>query len=204
MDIKGVLNVSRRVNTGLKKVTLEGAYEVNKLSHAWLSLDPNAENREVTLPDATSLDEGWAVVVHHNGTANTLTVKDYLGNTLKTFSGPASVNDTKAYQFVCIDNFDGATPDAGGWKVIELGDPVLQAVKYVATFEVLDWTGPSDGLMEYSIPESTHERGATPIWQVQDENRAKIYCHSEGVNEDGDLTLLVPEDDEFVGSVVIV
>ena len=202
MEVKGVLNVSRRVNQGLKKVDLNDDYLLTSLAHAWHSLDPDGADRIVSLPDATTLQEGWSVVVHHNGSDNLLTVQDQATepNELKVISAPAGYNDTKAYQFVLIDN-----ETAGGqWKVIELGDPTVKADKHEQVFAKIDWIDGLNDLFTYTIPETIHTMGLNPNWQVFDESNNIVYCHEETVNRvDGTITLTVTADDEFDGSVVI-
>ena len=199
MNVRGVLSVSRRVNTGLERIVLDGAFDVHEVDSAWLSLDPYGENRLVNLPDATELPDGWAVVIHHNGSANSLTVRDDGGSTLKVITAPAGVNDTKAYQFVLIDN----STAEGQWKVIELGDPTVDIVKYVETFVEADWSAPAGRFTDISFDAATHGRGVNPMWMVFDDTGSKIYCHDENVDVAGDITLTVTRNDEFDGSIVI-
>jgi hypothetical protein len=94
MEIKGVLNVSRRANQGLKASTLTGAFTVSALSHAWLSLDPGGANRDVVLPDATTLTNGWSVIIENTADASeSLVVKDSsTGNIIKTIVSPQPSN----------------------------------------------------------------------------------------------------------------
>ena len=199
MEVKGVINVSRRVNEGLKLATLAGPLSLTPLTHAWHSLDPDGADRLVNLPDAQTLLNGWSVVVHHNGNANTLTVRDAGGNVKKAITAPAGTNDTKAYQFVLID---GTTVN-GVWKVIELGDPVVDITKYVETFVEADWSVPSGDLETLEIEAATHGRGVNPMWQVQDDNGSKVYCHDENVDTYGNILLTVTEGDEFDGAIVV-
>lgn len=201
MNIKGALNVSRRTNTGLKKYTLSDNHTVTELSHAWLSFDPNGTNRNILLPDATALQEGWSVIIHNIGNANSLLVKDSNGTTLKTITSPATSNETKAYEFVLITN--GSV--AGVWNVIELGDPTIDVAKFYTEFEISDWSVPSNGLCTYVVLGSTHGRGLNPIWIIHEMSGAKINCHIENINTTtGDITLTVPEDDVFDGFIIII
>jgi hypothetical protein len=202
MEIKGVLNVSRRANQGLKASSLSDAYDVSALSHAWLSLDPNGANRDVVLPDATTLTNGWSVIIENTADASeSLVVKDNsTGNVIKTIVSPTPVNQTLAYQFVLKDN---STAD-GVWYAIELGDPTIDITKYYDAFEVADWSVPSGELTTLNIAGTTHGKGNNPMWSVHNDTGSKVYCHDEVVNvANGNITLTITEDDEFDGFIIV-
>lgn len=202
MEIKGVLNVSRRANTGLKASTLSGAHVVTSLSHAWISLDPGGSSRDVTLPDATTLPNGWAIVIENtaDGAENLVVKNSDAGAIIKTITSPADPNQTLAYQFVLKDN---STAD-GVWYVVELGDPTIEVSKYYDAFEVADWSVPSNELTTLTIAGATHGRGLNPLWSTHNDTGSKVYCHDEVVSIDnGNITLTVTEDDEFDGFIIV-
>lgn len=202
--IRGTLNVSRRVNAGFSKKTLSENFNLSPLAHAWYSLDPDTEDRIVVLPDAAKILEGWSVVIHHNGgdNAGKLVVvdnsQDY-STPLKIITSPATTNDTKAYQFVLINN----GTSEGQWKVIELGDPTVKAEKYQKLFLEGDWSEDTVDLLKLEIPGEEHEMGTTPSFEVLNSNDKVVRCFTNTFDEQGNIKIQITEDDEFDGSVII-
>jgi hypothetical protein len=108
----------RRVDEGLNAEILLSDKTLDKYSQKTQSLDPNGSNRNINLPDATTLDLGWEIVIHHNGTSNSLFVRDNSFNLLKEISFITAANESKIYAFQLINNSNAA----GTWIIKELGD----------------------------------------------------------------------------------
>lgn len=210
MDVKGDLSVkrtmsaSRRVNEGLSSETLAGARTVVIHDYAILNLNPNGANRDVNLPDATTLPVGWSIKVRHSGAANDLVVKDNGGGTLKTISLPLATAEEKMYEFTLLTN--GVA--AGTWHVTEMGDPgVIVASRFVNSFVVADWSAPSGGYRTLTVTAGTHGRGANPSVQVQEligSDFDKVLVDRERLNASGDLELRIVDGAEFDGRIIFV
>ena len=202
MDVKGVLNVSRRVNSGLKKLTLTANYDVIGIDYEWLSIDPGGLDRDVVLPDATTLPNGWKINIQNisDGSEDILVKDNSTGTLLRTIYNPASSNETSAYELILTDN---STAD-GVWYINELGDPTINIAKYTEDFLIADWSAVVAGLTTLTVNASTHERGANPMWNILDSNGQRVICHLETVDGSGNITLTVTEDDEFDGTIVII
>lgn len=210
MEIKGDLRVrrtlqaDRRVDSALSNETLAGNRTVSRNDYAMLNLDPNGANRNVVLPDATTLPLGWTILVRHSGSADDLVVQDNAASTLKTITAPPPSADTIMYQFVLLTN----SVAAGTWSVIELGDAGTQiASKFVDTFLVADWSAPSGGYRTLTALASTHGRGTNPLYIVQETsggNHDKVICDRERMNSSGDLELRIVDGVEFDGRIIFV
>lgn len=220
MKIRGDLVVTRQIdsvrsNEALVAETLAADRAVDAYESAWMSLDPDGADREIELPDATTLPNGWKVVVQHSGAADNLNVRDYdgtfTGTLLKAILAPEGAFDTTAYQFVLIDNGTAA----GTWYVVELGDSQnIAAVKYVTTFVIANWPAAVSGKRELTSTQvaglgaSTHGRGSNPVYIVQEDAGGGSWDHiwvdRERMNSSGDLALQVTANDSFDGRVIFV
>lgn len=66
---------------GATETTASGDITLTSASTRVQSIDPNGADRTVTLPDATTIDEGTPIfVIHHTGTANKIAVRDNSGS----------------------------------------------------------------------------------------------------------------------------
>lgn len=117
--IKGDLEVlrkifaRRRVDEGLfNHGSLTGNITVYASTHGWHSADPNGEDRDFTLPDATCLKEGWQITIHNNGSADSLVAKDFSTVLVENIEPNSSIVIT------LIDN----SISAGVWFVQDLDD----------------------------------------------------------------------------------
>jgi len=123
-QIKGDINVLRRgifglrADEGLNAEALVATKALNKYSKKTQSLNPNGADRVVNLPDATTLDLGWEIIIHHSGTANVLSIQDFANTELKEITAITPANDSRVYAFQCRDNGSAA----GSWIIKELGD----------------------------------------------------------------------------------
>ncbi|MEM4379129.1 MAG: hypothetical protein QXL01_00380 [Thermoplasmatales archaeon] len=129
MVVRGDIEVLRRgifglrADEGLNAEALSADKALNKYSKKTQSLNPNGSNRNVVLPDATTLDLGWEIIIHNSGTANVLNVQDFGNNLLKEIRANPSGNDTKVYGFQLRDN----STQNGSWILKELGDAAEDA-----------------------------------------------------------------------------
>ena len=205
MKIKGDLQVcrtvdaARRVNQGLQSTTVTAALDLAVHSAYWQRVD-GSSTQDVNLPDATTLSNGWKVVVEASGSAN-MVVKDNGGTTVQT------VGAGTAYEFTLLDN----STAAGVWHVNFLEDAgSVAATRYTETFDATtDWSGPTSGYYTYSMPASTHGRGSTPIIQVMELDSGDYYevlPDKKQVASNGDVTLSVVEDPDcrFEGMIILV
>jgi len=204
MNLKGVLNVSRRVNTGFLQKTLTEDLAIPELSYDYLSLIADTTDKTITFPDATGLQLGWSIIVHNNGASNSILVNDNNATLLRNIKAEVDRNDTKMYQFILIDN----STSAGVWKVIELGEITVKADRYVKPFIDTDWTniGTVDfPELELEVLETEHEMGENPIWQVLDNNGNRIILHNENVTTSGNITFTALRSATgFEGKIIIV
>lgn len=216
--VKGDLDISREVNSkrsneSLIAETLAADRAVDPYESAWMSLDPDGADRNIELPDATTLVNGWKVIVQHAGSADDLLVLDYdgtfTGTLLKTITAPEAPNDTTAYQFVLIDNSSAA----GVWYVVELGDSQnLVAARFIANFVVADWPAAVAGKRELTstqvagLGSATHGRGSNPMFRVQEligSDHDHVMLDRERSSSAGNILLRIINNDQFDGRVII-
>lgn len=206
MQIKGDLTVKRtliadrRVDNGLKASVITGAEVLTRHSAYWQSLSAAAP-QDCTLPDATTLPNGWAVVVYASG-AEAITVKDdTTGDTIKAV--PAG----EAYQFVLLDNSDAD----GTWHVVKLDDPgEVVASRYTTTHDATtDWGAAAGGYYTITITAATHGRGTSPnteFYETDGTDQIAVMPDRVLVAANGDVSFRVPEDPDlrYAGKVVII
>ena len=81
-DVKGDLNVcrtqtSKRTDEQLVDETLAANRMIVRHEAHWATFDGGASDREVELPDATTLPEGWQMVIQNDGTTNDINVREF-------------------------------------------------------------------------------------------------------------------------------
>ncbi len=212
-DIKGDLRVrrtavvDRRSDEGMSSETLSGARVVVRHDYKYLNLDPNGANRNVDLPDATTLPLGWEILVRHSGSANSLVVRDgaVSPGTLKTIAVPVATSESRFYSFLLVDNGTAA----GSWQIVELGDPSRSTVTFLSG----TWSAPSGGYRILSGTEASgllaanHGKGTNPIVVVQEDVGGSIHEHVTvdrlRINSSGDIELRITDGAEFGGRVII-
>lgn len=113
---RGIFGI--RVDEGLNVETLSSNLNLNKYSKKTQSLNTGGSDRDINLPDATTLDVGWEIIIHHSGPSNSLFIRDYSGSLLKEIAHISPANESKIYAFQLINN----TSAAGQWIIKELGD----------------------------------------------------------------------------------
>jgi len=212
MDVQGDLNVlrtgnfSRRANQGSTSVSgISSTQSLDEHSFWWNRMETDGNGvQDVVLPDATSLAEGWQVVVDNIGSVDSLDVKTFDSTTpvlLKT------VAIGRAYAFTLRKQ----GTEAGTWHVnyLEESDGVV-ATRFAATFNAAgSWGAPSGGYYTQTIAKATHTRGPNPIIQLfklsgSDYQKVIVDRVKSLANED--ITFRAPEvpDLRFAGKIVVV
>ena len=192
----------RRVNQGLSRETITNLRAITINDYAWISII-NASTQDAVLPDATTADNGWSVVVMTDATSiASVNVKSYHAVT------PVLIKNIlvgRAYRFTLVDN----SASAGVWHVdfLEQAD-LLPAERYVDTFNATsDWTGPGGGYYTRVITQVTHGMGTSPTAKVR--SGTGPYTNVEPdqltVAANGDITIQVTQtpDLRFAGQTVI-
>lgn len=214
VEVKGDLIVkrsldARRMDNALSNETLAAARVVSKTDYKYLNLDPDGANRNVDLPDATTLTVGWSVIIRHSGSANNLVVRNNAAATIKTISMPIATAEERMYEFVLLTNGTAA----GTWHVVEMGDPaVVVASRSVVTFTSGDWVTSGaykilTGTEIAGFLAANHGRGTSPSVLVQELSGSdfdRVILDRERVLASGDIELRVLSGSEFNGRIVLV
>ena len=205
--IKGDLNVcrtvnaGRRVNQGLLAKTITATEQLELNSEWWQKLTAAAA-QDVILPDATTLPNGWTVIVE--AITSSLDVHTYDDTT------PVSrkvIEAGRVYSFTLTDN----GTDAGTWHVnfLEEAD-TLATSRYTSTFDATtSWGSASGGYYTITLPQATHTRGVSPQVDTFEESGSD-YIQVEGdelkILANGNVELRVPEtpDCRFAGKMVLI
>ncbi len=204
MDVKGNIRVlgkgdfGRRANQGLITKSLSASETLTSISHYWQRFTLTGA-QDVILPDATSLDNGWEVVIHNADDSDTLTVKDGSNTVLQTISAG------KAYTFTLVDN----TTSAGVWYITVLPQTeLLPADRFSISFNATtSWTD-AGTIFTYTVLASTHGKGTTPAYVIQElsgTDYKDVICQDVTVNSSGDITLSVAKtpDCRFAGRIIV-
>lgn len=207
MEIKGDLNVcrtldvGRRANQALIRKTITAQESLSVHSHYWQELTA-ASAQDVVLPDATTLNNGWEVVVRAvNATLNVKTYDPVTPVLLK------SIVTGRAYKFTLIDN----GTDEGTWYVdyLEESDKIA-STRYVDTFNATtDWGAAAGGYYTRTIAVGDHERGVTPQVELSEKSGSdyiKVEADEVKTLANGDVAIRVTEtpDCRFEGRAILV
>jgi len=203
LNVKRTLDADRRVNEGLKQTDdLDAALDLGIHCEKWQRIetdDLGAQN--VDLPDATTISEGWQVVIENFGGTDALNVRDGADGALKTIA------TGKAYLFTCLDN--GAA--AGTWHVNFLEDDLtLVATRYASTFDAgASWGAAAGGYYTITITQATHTRGVDPMIQIYETSAGDdflVEVDQLKVSAAGDAAFRVTEDPDlrFAGKIILV
>lgn len=212
MEIKGDLRVrrlidaDRRVNQGMTTpAVLTAELTLDDIAYWWyrVATDDNGP-QDVRLPDATTVPNGWQVVVQNSGNVDAIDViNQTAGTTLKTIAAGSSL----AYAFTLLDN---STAD-GVWHINFLEDSsTVVAARYTASFNATtDWGTAASRYYSQTIAAATHGRGANPVVQFSELSGTDyIYVQPDRwlINSANALIFRVPEhpDCRFAGKVVMV
>jgi len=206
LEIKGDIQIKRtgifdrRADQGLRDFTVTTTESLVRHSARWQYLTAGS-NQDIVLPDATTLPEGWEIVVNSYG-AGILTVQDNGTTNLQT------VNQDEAFLFTLLDN---ATSD-GVWHITALDNPSsAPATRFVLTHNATsDWGSPSAGYYTITTAQTTHTRGTRPMVQfyetVGSDEIEVTPDQSKFVTSSGDHDFRVPDDPDlrYAGKVIYV
>ena len=201
--IKGDLNVlrsiyaGRRVNQGINVEVITAQVDLGKDSAAIQHLSA-AAGQDCVLPDATTLDAGWKVVVKASG-ASAIAVKTYHATTPVLLKSVAS-GDT--YEFTLTNNGSAA----GTWVYSQ---SVVTSAPYTSSFDATtSWGSASGGFYTITVTAATHGKGATPIFQLYElsgSDYLAVGVYQASFNGSGDISIKVPEtpSGRFAGLLVV-
>jgi hypothetical protein len=202
LNVKRSIIADRRVNQGLSKETISGVRAVTINDYAWLQII-NSSTQDVVLPDATTLSNGFTIVVMADAASGaSVNVKTYNATTPVLLK---NILVGRAYKFTLLDG----TTAAGSWQKTLLGEAdILPAERYVDTFNATtDWSGPAGGYYTRTITAVTHGMGTSPTVKVRSGSGpyVDVMTDSLSVAANGDITIQVTQtpDLRFAGQVLI-
>lgn len=211
MNVKGDLVVSRtgqfgrRANEGLNGEVLAADRAVVIHDYAVLELDGGAADRNVVLPDATTLPNGWKLGVHNYGATNSLVVQDNSAAPLQT----QLANVKELCYYILLDN----STAAGNWFVGCLTEPATYpAARFLVTFLSTDFPAAAGGYKTLTLTQkpglaaATHGRGVAPMIQTQELSGTdydRVLCDRERSTSAGNVELRVTDGAEFSGRAVL-
>lgn len=190
MDIQTELNIISRANEGLTQRAIIATLALPLTCAKYQDITATG-NQDVTLPDATTLLNGWSVIIKAE-TGGELTVKDG-GATPSTLQVVTA--GSIAFEFTLIDNGS----DNGTWMITSLENSgTVVANRYVKPHNsTTDWGSPSAGYYTISTTEATHGRGTTPSITFYKDVGSGVLNQvlvKSVLQTNGDSTFLVPED----------
>lgn len=194
----------RRVDSGFSAETLSAIRELTRHDYQWLRFS-NASTQDAVLPDATTLENGWQVVVDVPDTsAASVNVKTYHATTPVLLR---NIIPGRAYAFTLVDNGTAA----GVWHVnfLEEAD-TIPTERYIETFNATtDWSAASGGYHTITVSEATHGRGSNPkvtIRALSGTDYIDVMPDRILIESDGDTKIRVPEvpDLRFAGRAIFV
>lgn len=202
MVFKGQIDTSR-VNQGYKERAITTSFSLLKMMDFWQNITATGA-QDVVLPDATTLANGWSVVINAEVGGN-LTVKDAAAGVIKVITAGST---TPAFQFVLKDNGTAA----GSWQVFSLEDAgIVAANRYVLPHNsTTNWGAAVGGYYSIATTAATHLRGTTPVIQFYQDVGAgvleQVQPDSSTLQTNGNHSFSVPEDPDlrYAGSVVFV
>lgn len=205
-EIKGDQNVcgnieSERSNERLTAKTITATESLTARSRA-IQILTAASAQDVILPDATTLENGWRVVV--KAITSVLTVKTYHSSNPVTLRAIAA---GRTYAFTLLSNATAA----GTWEIHFLDESdMVPSGRYSETFNATtDWGSASGGRYTMTITQSTHGRGTTPSLEVQ-EVSGSDYIDVEVeelktlANGNVEIAVLSSPDCRFAGRAIFV
>jgi hypothetical protein len=196
-----VLNVAdaRRLNQGLNAETISAQKELLANAQHWQALSA-ASGQDVVLPDASTLPNGWRVIIQAAG-AGALAVKTHHATTPVLLKSIAAGD---AWEFVLTDNGTAA----GAWYSNKLEESSA-GLRYTSSFDATtSWGSASGGYYTFTVTVATHGLGTAPAVAVQEVSGAdyvSILPDQVKTAANGDVSIRVPEtpDGRFAGRLVI-
>lgn len=208
MEIRGDLNVKRtgifdrRADQGLYDHTISTSLALVRHSEYFQLLNATSTNDLVVLPDATTLPNGWEVVILNDGNV-VLRVEDD--------------TDTGTYDDIATGNANryiltGNGTAGGTWFVEPMDSPaVTAATRYTTTFDATtDWGSATGGYYTITIAQTTHTRGTSPSVRIYITDGGTgfniVEPDQSNVASNGDVSFRVPDspDLRFAGKIVLI
>jgi hypothetical protein len=202
MNVKRTLVADRRVDEGLNDQNITTSLALVRHAEKYQRLNASAGNDLVVLPDATTLLNGWEVIIINNGTVDLL-VED--SGDYSTFD---NISVGNANRYILMDN--GSVE--GEWFVEPMDSAeVTSATRYSNTFNATtDWGSASGGYYTITVVQTTHTRGSHPSVQLYIGDGGTGFNVVEpdetNVEANGDVSFQVPDspDLRFAGKIVLV
>lgn len=193
----------RRADQGLAKATISTSEVLTRHSAHWQSLTSSTSNDLVVLPDATTLPEGWAVIIQNVGDVALEVEDDTTGTTL------ATIPVDEAVRAILTDNGDAD----GEWFIepMILADAPLVEARYTLTHDATtDWGSATGGYYSIAVAESTHGRGTRPTVQTYETDGSNeeevVLDESKFATASGDYTARTAEDPDlrYAGKIIFI
>ena len=202
LHVKRSITADRRLNQGLSKETISTTRVLNNYDFAWIQII-NASTQDVVLPDATTCENGWSIVVSVDSTSGASTnVKSYDAIT------PVLLRNIlvgRAYRFSLLDN----STASGEWHIdfLEEADRLISQ-RYVDTFNATtDWSGPTNGYYSRTVSAATHGMSATPFVTIREGSNPyyDVIADQLYIENNGDITIKVTQapDLRFAGQMIV-
>ncbi len=207
MNIKGDLIVSRTVgmkrgNETLNSESLSTSRVITVNDYYFLNLTPSTTGTDATLPDATTLENGWRIKLRNGDVTNSYDVKNNGATILQT------IGIGLAYEFILLDN---STSD-GVWEIMAMQMGAAEAIKYVVNFSSSDFPAAVGGYRTLTgtqiagLLAANHGSGVNPMFRVQEGAGPYDWtlCDKEEASTIGDISLRVTDGAQFSGRVIVV
>ena len=202
LNVKRSANIDRRLNQGLSIEVISSSRLIDVNDYAWIQVS-NSTIQDVVLPDATTLLNGWSVVIG-------VDVNSVASSNVKSYDAitPVLLRNilvNRAYRFTLLDN----STAAGVWHIdyLEEADRVIPQ-RYVDSFNsTIDWSGPSNGYYSRTVTETTHGMGSNPKVVVREGTGPyyEVFVDQVAIATNGDVTISVTQspDLRFSGQTII-
>ena len=199
-----LITAGRRVETGFSSEVLTATRDLTRYDYQWLKLTAAAD-QDAVLPDATTLVNGWDVVIYvDEDSVGSIDVNTYHAVT------PVSLRDIipgRAYKFTLIDNSDAA----GEWFVdlLEEADK-LPAERHITNFDATaSWGTAAGGYYTITVTAATHGRGVNPsvvLEVISSTDHIVVSADRVLIESNGNVKIRVPDTPNlrFAGRAVFV
>lgn len=202
--IQGDLEVARtlsarRANLGMEARTITAQESLAAHDPQWVRLSAAAA-QDAVLPDATSLPNGWSIVLEANG-ASTVTAKTYHASTPVLLQ---AISAGDAWALTLLDNGTAA----GTWHANKL-ESTSTAARYSETFDATtDWGTAASGYYAVSVDAATHGVSSHPsvkLYEADGSDYVEVLPDRTKILANNNVEIRVTEtpDARFAGKLVI-
>lgn len=196
-EFKSVARSDYRVDAGINVETIAADKNLTASDYQHHNLTCDTAALQVVLPDATTLTNGWRVIIgSDSASSEAFNIATYDAATPVDIQ---AVLNGVTYELVLTDN----GTSAGSWQIFRKVDGSgVEAEKYVKTFLVADWTSGA-----ITIPKSEHGiNGVPPQIAVYEGTGPYAFVEvGKSITGTGDVTINVTDglSLEFDGRAVI-